>query len=377
MSQSNKVNNAKDKTLFTPGPLTTSRTVKQAMLMDLGSRDTGFIGIVKEVRRSLLDVGEVGDKGYEAVIMQGSGTFCVESVISSITPPDGKWLIVNNGAYCRRLALIASIHKIEYVSLDYAEDCKPDPNDIDNALKSDKSITHVAVVHCETTTGIINPVKEIGEIVKQHGKRYFVDAMSSFGAVPLNLYESSIDYMVSSANKCIEGVPGFSFAIARKKALLETEGYARSLSLDLLSQWKGLESNGQFRFTPPTHALLAFAQALKELKDEGGVAGRASRYRSNYDTIISGMREIGFNEYLKPEYQGYIITSFLYPEHPNFDFDRFYNLLNDKDFVIYPGKVSNADCFRIGHVGRIFDSDSRALLSAIRETLDEMGIELK
>jgi len=170
LSQSNKVNNAKDKTLFTPGPLTTSRTVKQAMLMDLGSRDTEFIRIVKEIRRSLLEVAEVEDKGYETIIMQGSGTFGVESVISSVTPPDGKWLIVNNGAYCRRIAQIASIHKIEYVSLDYAEDCRPDPNDIDNALKSDKSITHVSVVHCETTTGIINPVKEIGEIVKQHGK---------------------------------------------------------------------------------------------------------------------------------------------------------------------------------------------------------------
>jgi 2-aminoethylphosphonate-pyruvate transaminase len=182
--------------------------------------------------------------------------------------------------------------------------------------------------------------------------------------------------LVSSANKCIEGVPGFSFVIARQEVLLETEGYARSVSLDLLAQLKGLETNGQFRFTPPTHALLAFAQALEELQAEGGVAGRGARYRHNYETLVAGMRKMGFREYLNPADQGYIITSFYYPTHPNFDFNQFYERLNDKGLVIYPGKVSNADCFRIGNIGRIFESDVRALLAAIRDTLTEMEIEL-
>ena len=376
MGTKTKIVGWKDKILFTPGPLTTSRLVKQAMLRDLGSRDFDFIQLVREIRRQLLEVGQVADQGYETIIMQGSGTFGIEAVISSVTPPNGKWLVIINGAYGRRIDHIANILKIDTIPLTYDEDRKPDLKEIEAALSGNASITNVAVVHCETTTGIINPVEEIGAIVRKFGKHYFVDAMSSFGAVPLNLAEGQIDYLVSSANKCIEGVPGFNFIIARRDALLATEGYARSVSLDLLAQLQGLKANGQFRFTPPTHALLAFAQALEELNAEGGVAGRGARYKRNYETLIAGMRKMGFEEYLAPEDQGYIITSFRYPTHPNFDFDQFYERLNDKDFVIYPGKVSNADCFRIGNIGRIFESDVRGLLAAIGETLAEMGIEL-
>jgi 2-aminoethylphosphonate-pyruvate transaminase len=344
------------------------------MLRDLGSRDFEFIQLVRDIRRQLLELGEVADQGYEAIIMQGSGTFSMEAVVSSVTPPDGKWLVIINGAYGQRIDQIAKVLKIETVPLNYPEDSKPKLEEIEAALVADDSITNVAVVHCETTTGIINPVKEIGGIVKKYGKSYFVDAMSSFGAVPLNLAECEIDYLVSSANKCIEGVPGFSFVIVRKETLLSTEGHARSLCLDLLAQWKGLEANGQFRFTPPTHVLLAFAQALQELQAEGGVAGRAARYKANYETLVAGMRAMGFKEYLRPEDQGYIITSFHYPTHPNFDFNRFYELLNERDFVIYPGKVSNADCFRIGNIGRIFEADVRSLLAVIRETLVQMDV---
>jgi 2-aminoethylphosphonate-pyruvate transaminase len=244
-------------------------------------------------------------------------------------------------------------------------------------LESDPSITHVAVVHCETTTGIINPIEEYGKIAKEFNKIYFVDAMSSFGAVPLNLAESNIDYLVSSSNKCIEGVPGFSFALARRSALLQSKGYARSVSLDLLAQSEGLEANGQFRFTPPTHALRAFAQALRELEVVWGIPGRAARYRRNYETLVQGMRQLGFTEYLASDLQGYIITSFAYPRHPNFNFEQFYRHLHEKGFTIYPGKVSNADCFRIGHIGRIFEADVQALLNAIEETLVELEIKLR
>jgi 2-aminoethylphosphonate-pyruvate transaminase len=366
----------KDKVLFTPGPLTTSRTVKQAMLRDLGSRDFELIEIVSDIRRRLLELGGVADAGYEVVILQGSGTFSLEAVISSMIPPDGKLLIAINGAYGKRIAQIASVLRIDAHLLHYPEESKPDPGEITEVLEADASVSHVAVVHCETTTGIINPIKEIGAVVKDSGRRYFVDAMSSFGAVPLDLAVCGIDYLVSSANKCIEGVPGFGFVLARRDALLEAEGHARSLSLDLLAQWRGLEANGQFRFTPPTHALAAFHQALLELEAEGGVEGRAARYRANHQTLVAGMRGLGFQEYLRSEDQGYIITSFRYPEHPNFDFDQFYRRLNEQDYVIYPGKVSDADCFRIGSIGRISIADVRGLLAAIRETLLEMEIEL-
>ena len=367
----------KDKILFTPGPLTTSQTVKQAMLRDLGSRDIEFIGLVKDIRHKLVKLGQVSPDEYTAVLMQGSGTFGLEAVVSSTVPSDGKLLVIINGAYGKRLAKIASVLGIDTVTLEYPENTIPDLGEIESTLKTDSKITNVTVVHCETTTGIINPIREIGEIVAKSGGKYFVDAMSSFGAVPIDLAECNIDYLVSSANKCIEGVPGFSFVLCKLSSLKETADYARSMSFDLLGQYQGFEKNGQFRFTPPTHALVAFRQALAELDAEGGVPGRAARYGKNYETLIAGMRLMGFKEYLEPEDQGYIITSFLYPDDTNFSFEKFYESLNQKDYVIYPGKVSDADCFRVGNIGRIFEADVKALLAAIAETITEMGVKLK
>ncbi len=377
MSRSARISSAKDKTLFTPGPLTTSQTVKQSMLRDLGSRDAVFIESVRHVRQTLLAVAGVSNAtGHEVVLMQGSGTFGLESVIGSTVPPDGKLLVIINGAYGLRIARIARVLKIDIATLEYATNELPVPEDVDRILTEDDAITDVAIVHCETTTGIINPIEDIGQVVEHHEKIYFVDSMSAFGAVPIDFEKCGIDFLVSSANKCIEGVPGFSFAICRRDSLCATEGWARSMSLDLLAQWEGLEANGQFRFTPPTHAILAFQQALCELQDEGGVAGRAARYRANQESLVAGMRDLGFAEYLPPELQGSIITAFRYPNHPRFQFEEFYARLNDKGFVIYPGKVSSGDCFRIGSIGRLFESDILALLAAIRVTLSEMDIRL-
>jgi 2-aminoethylphosphonate-pyruvate transaminase len=367
----------KDKLLFTPGPLTTSATVKQAMLRDLGSRDHEFIEMVKDIRQKLVKLAHGSADDYTAILMQGSGTFGLEAVVSSAVPPQAKLLVIINGAYGKRIAKIASLLRIDTVTLDYPENKTPDLRGIESALNADPEIAMLSMVHCETTTGIMNPLKEVGTIASNAGVKYFVDAMSSFGAVPINAAECNIDYLVSSANKCVEGVPGFSFVLARLSSLKETAGYVRSLSLHLLSQYQGFEKNGQFRFTPPTHALLAFHQALAELEAEGGVDGRAERYQQNYKTLIAGMREMGFKEYLAPQDQGYIITSFLYPKDPNFSFEQFYKRLNETGYVIYPGKVSDADCFRIGNIGQIFESDIRALLAAVHEVVDKMDIKLK
>lgn len=367
----------KDKLLFTPGPLTTSRTVKQAMLRDLGSRDHEFIELVKDIRQKLVKLAHGSEDDYTAILMQGSGTFGLEAVISSAIAPNEKLLVIINGAYGKRIAKIASVLGINTVTLVYPENKTPDLREIESALESDPEIAMLSMVHCETTTGIINPLKEVGTIASNAGVKYFVDAMSSFGAVPINAAECNIDYLVSSANKCIEGVPGFSFVLARLSSLKETAGYARSLSLDLLDQYLGFEKNGQFRFTPPTHALMAFHQALTELQTEGGVDGRAERYQKNYKTLMAGMRQMGFKEYLAPQNQGYIITSFRYPQDKNFCFEKFYELLNERDFVIYPGKVSDADCFRIGTIGRVFESDIKALLTAVDEVIKKMNVKLK
>jgi 2-aminoethylphosphonate-pyruvate transaminase len=335
------------------------------------------MGLLEDIRSRLLDIGGVQKGDYESIILQGSGTYGLEAVVSSTIPPDGKLLVIINGAYGRRIAEIARVHNIDLVTLEFPENKKPDLDEIETTLQNDKDITQVAVIHCETTTGMINPIKEIGSLVERYGKIYFVDAMSSFGAVPFNLAECNIDYLVSSANKCIEGVPGFSIVLAKRESLEATEGYSRTLSFNLLAQWRGFESNGQFRFTPPTHTLIAFHQALVELELEGGVDGRAARYRSNYETLLMGMRELGFSEYLDPEDQGYIITSFRYPDQKNFVFNEFYSHLNARDYVIYPGKLSQEDCFRVGSIGRIFPSDVKALLAAVKDTLEIMQIDLQ
>lgn len=363
-----------DKLLFTPGPLTTSESVKQAMLHDLGSRDSGFIELVGEIRQRLLHLGGVDDGSYEAVLMQGSGTFAVESVVSSVIPRDGKLLVVINGAYGQRMAQIARTLAIPTETILSPEAQPIDPGQIEKVLAGDPSITHVGTIHCETTTGILNPVQEVGSVVRSLRRAFIVDAMSSFGGVPMDIRGWGIDFLISSANKCIQGAPGFGFVLARRTLLGEAEGRARSVSLDLVSQWKGMESNGQFRFTPPTHVLLAFRQALRELEAEGGIAARAARYAENNRTLIRGMRELGFEPYLAPQNQSHIITSFRYLGHVNFSFTEFYERLSDKGYVIYPGKLTNSDCFRIGTIGHIFPRDVQALLVAIQKSLEEMGI---
>lgn len=365
----------KSKRLFTPGPLTTSPTVKQAMLVDMGSRDDEFIAIVRDIRRQLLELGGVSQaQGYEAVLIQGSGTFGIESVLSSAIPPQGKLLILVNGAYGERMVQIAARHQIPTEVLRWAENQITDPAAVQAKLAQDPAITHVAIVHCETTTGILNPVEAIGQLVRAAGRIFFVDAMSSFGAIPLSLIEARIDYLVSSANKCIEGVPGFSFALVRKETLECCKGQARTVSLDLYEQWRGLEMNGQFRFTPPTHTLLAFAQALRELDAEGGVDGRAKRYQANHAALMAGMTAMGFKVYLSPEHQSWIISAFHYPNDPAFQFEDFYRRLAERGMVIYPGKLGQVACFRIGNIGRLTAVDIQELLEAVAAVLKTMNV---
>jgi 2-aminoethylphosphonate-pyruvate transaminase len=353
------------KLLFTPGPLTTSESVKAAMMRDLGSRDREFLEIVRDIRKRLLAIGGAQGGDYECVLMQGSGTFAVESVISSVIPRGGRLLVLVNGAYGRRIVQMARVHGIEVQVLESPENQKILASDVRQHLAATPGTTHVAVIHCETTTGIVNPIVEIGKAVKDAGGLYMVDAMSSFGAIPVSLANASIDFLVSSANKCIEGVPGFGFILARRAALEGTRGQARSLSLDLHAQWAGLEGDGQFRFTPPTHALLAFHQALNELDAEGGVAGRSARYQENHRVLAEGMAALGFEPYLSQEDQSCIITTYRYPADPGFSFEDFYSRLSELGFVIYPGKLSQAPCFRIGTVGRLNSEDIKGLLAAI------------
>ena len=358
--------------LFTPGPLSTSITVKEAMLHDVGSRDFEFLEAVKDIRNEVLALAHVSkDDGYECVLMQGSGTFGIESVVSSAIGEDDVLLVLVNGAYGERIVKMAVIHKLNHHALRFAEDEIVTAEAAENFLQSHPEITHVACIHSETTTGLMNPITEIGAVCKKHNKIFIVDAMSSFGGVEMDMKKMQIDFLVSSSNKCIEGVPGFAFAICKRTELERAKGQARSLSLDLYEQWKGLETNGQFRFTPPTLSIMAFRQALKELEEEGGITAREQRYKTNKKILDEGMAALGFKEYLDPSIQGHIITSFLYPDDPNFNFENFYNQLNERGFVIYPGKLSKANAFRIGNIGQIFPEDVKSLIVAIKEIWNE------
>lgn len=341
-----------------------------AAMRDLGSRDVEFINIIKEVRSGLLKTAGVSEDDWSVIPVQGSGTFGVEATLTSSVPKGKKILIVANGAYGLRMSSMMTANDIEHLVLECHDNEAPSESEVQRLLEENADITHVAMVHSETTSGIVNDVESMGKIVQGCGRSFIVDAMSSFGGIPVKL--DNIDYIVSSSNKCIEGIPGFSFCIARKAALAATEGNARSLSLDIHAQVKGLDKDGQFRFTPPCHSLLAFRQALSELELEGGVEARNARYVENQRVLNEGMDKLGFKLYLENGLQGPIISSYHYPGDKNWDFTTFYEKLNELDFVIYPGKVSKADCFRIGHIGRLFPEDTTALLGAIDSVSKEM-----
>ena len=310
--------------LLTPGPLTTTDTVKQKMMVDRCTWDDDYKAITQDIRRQLLELAYVSEKEYTVVLMQGSGTFGVESVFSSVVGDEEKVLICSNGAYGERMVAICQHARIPYLHYQQEYNKVPDAKEVARLLAEDAGITHVAMVHSETTSGILNDIEAVGKVVKEANRTFIVDAMSSFGGMEIPLADWGIDFLVSSANKCIQGVPGFSFIICRRDKLLASEGKARSLSLDLLDQWKGMEKDGKWRYTSPTHVVLAFAQALKELKAEGGIAARCKRYADNNRLLIEKMKELGFNPYIDNAHQGSIITTFFYPSGVSFQFDEFY-----------------------------------------------------
>ena len=356
--------------LLTPGPLSTSRTVREVMMRDWCTWDDDYnLGVVEKVRSALVAMA-TSQPGYTAVLMQGSGTASVEATIGTVMPEYGHLLVVDNGAYGARIAEIADYLHITHTVLDCGETQMPCTDEIDKLLTTDNSITHVAMVHCETTTGMLNPLKSVAEVVKRHKRILIIDAMSSFGGIPINVEELGIDFLISSANKCIQGVPGFGFVLARKMLLEQCKGRARSLSLDLYAQWHCMEVNhGKWRFTSPTHTVRAFAQALQELHEEGGVEQRYHRYRTNQERLVKGMTELGFHCLLPEQMHSPFITSFYSPEHPDYDFRRFYALLKKKGFVVYPGKVSDADCFRVGNIGEVYPEDISRLVNAVSESM--------
>ena len=364
---------ARDPWLLTPGPLTTSMTVKQAMLHDWGSRDQAFIAINRRLREKLVALAG-GAGSHVCVPMQGSGTFAVEAMLGCFVPAKGKLLILINGSYGKRMVKICEYYKRDFAVLEWPEDRPVEATAVEKALAADPAIGHVAVVHCETTSGVLNPIGEVAAVVAKAGRRLLIDSMSAFGALPVDAREIAFDALAASSNKCLEGVPGLGFVICRKEALEGCKGNSPSLSLDLFDQFQALEKTGQWRFTPPIHCIVAFDQAMREHEAEGGVAGRGGRYRNNCRILVEGMRKLGFETLLPDRLQAPIIVTFHMPSDPKFTFETFYDKLRERGFVIYPGKLTVADSFRIGCIGRLGEAEMKGALAAVRAVMTEMGV---
>ncbi|WP_171232363.1 2-aminoethylphosphonate--pyruvate transaminase [Ruegeria sp. HKCCA4812] len=360
--------------LLTPGPLTTSYAVKEAMLKDWGSWDDDFRAMTRELRSSLLGLLGDGADAFDCVPMQGSGSFSVEAMLASFIPPEGKALVLANGAYGQRSAQTLQYLGRDHIVLDKGDYLPPRGDEVARILADDPAITHVVAIHCETSSGILNPVEEISEATYAAGRKLLIDSMSAFGAIELRPSDIRYEAMVSSANKCIEGVPGFGFIVARKNELEAAKGNSHSLSLDVHAQWAHMNKTGQWRFTPPTHVVAAFIEALRAHTAEGGVAGRGARYTRNRDVMVAGMRELGFETLLDNRWLSPIIVTFFCPADEKFVFDRFYNLMKDKGFIIYPGKLTVVDSFRVGCIGQMDEDVMRNVVRAAKESLEEMGV---
>jgi 2-aminoethylphosphonate-pyruvate transaminase len=355
--------------LLTPGPLSTSKSVRNALLRDWCTWDADYNeDIVQNIRRRLVALASKKVDDYTAVLMQGSGSFSIEATLGTVVPQNGKLLIITNGAYGDRMGLMAKTLKINHTIYPCLEIEAPKLEILSKILGENPDITHTALVHCETSTGMLNPLAEIAKVVKEHGNVFILDAMSSFGGMPLDMADHDIDFLISSSNNCIQGVPGFAFVIAKKEELLKCEDNARSLCLDLYGQWKEMDKSGKWRYTSPTHIVRAFYQALDELEAEGGIEARYKRYCKNQQLLVNGMKELGFRSLLPKEVQSPIITSFLYP-NLNFSFDIFYKTIKKLGFILYPGKISQADTFRIGNIGEVYPKDIMKLLKVIESEI--------
>jgi 2-aminoethylphosphonate-pyruvate transaminase len=359
--------------LLTPGPLTTSLSTRSAMLMDWGSWDGAFNALTASVNRDLIDIVQA-HQDHVCVPLQGSGTFAVEAALGTLVPRSGKVLVADNGSYCKRIVRILGYLGRDAVVLSHGEQQPADPARIDAALAADSSITHVAQVHCETGTGILNPLPEIAAIVAARGRALIVDAMSSYGAIPIDARSMRFDALIAASGKCLEGVPGMGFVIARRTALERSAGNGGSLAMDLLDQWQYMQKTGQWRFTPPTHVVAALRAAIDQYQAQGGQPARLARYTENCATLVAGMRALGLRTFLPDALQAPIIVTFHSPPDPGYNFSEFYRRVRDLGFILYPGKLTAVDTFRIGCIGAIGADALRQAVAAVAATLREMGV---
>jgi 2-aminoethylphosphonate-pyruvate transaminase len=363
----------RDRILLTPGPLTTTLRTKLAMLKDWGSWDADFNAVTATLRSRLLDIVH-GHDTHVLVPLQGSGTFSVEAAVATVVPRDGHVLVPDNGAYCKRAGKLSQMMGRRATLLPVDEQQPISAAAVDAALQADASITHVILIHCETGTGVENPLQAVADVCRRHGKGLIVDAMSSFAALPIDARTTRFDALVAASGKCLEGVPGMGFVFIRKAILDGCAGNSHSLAMDLHDQHVYMGKTGQWRFTPPTHVVAALAEAVAQFVEEGGQPARLARYTDNCRTLVGGMAALGFRPFLAPEVQAPIIVTFHAPAHPAYDFKRFYAGAKARGFILYPGKLTQVETFRVGCIGAIARHEMRQAVEAVADTLREMGI---
>jgi 2-aminoethylphosphonate-pyruvate transaminase len=363
----------RDPILLTPGPLTTTLTTKAAMLRDWGSWDASFNAVTARVRERLTAIIN-GRDTHVCVPMQGSGTFSVEGAVNTLVPRDGHVLVLINGAYGKRLARLTEMMGRRLSVFETADDVQTTAADVARLLDADASMTHVGLIHCETSTGILNPLPEIADVVAKRGRSLIVDAMSSFGAIPIDAKKIPFDALIAASGKCIEGPPGMGFVFARKTVLERCAGRSTSLALDLYDQWTYMERTTQWRYTPPTHVVVAVDAALEQYIEAGGQPARYRRYAANCETLISGMTEMGFKVFLDPRIQAPIIVTFHAPADPKYAFKPFYDEVRSRGFILYPGKLTQLETFRVGCIGAIGPEEMRQAVNAVRDSLRALGI---
>ena len=364
----------RDKILLTPGPLTTTLRTKLAMLRDWGSWDSDFNAVTAKVRASLLDIIH-GHGSHVVVPLQGSGTFSVEAAVATVVPRDGHILVLDNGAYCKRAARLSQMMGRRCTQVNFADDQPVSAQVLQQQLKADPTITHVVMIHCETGAGVLNPLQAVADVCKAHGKSLIVDAMSSFAALPIDARTMQFDALIAASGKCLEGVPGMGFVFIRKEILEACAGQSQSLAMDLYDQYVYMEKTGQWRFTPPTHVVVALAEAIAQFEAEGGRADRLLRYESNCRTLLEGMSRLGFKPFLDSSVQAPIIVTFHAPSHRHYDFKAFYNAARARGFILYPGKLTQIETFRVGCIGAIGPAEMEQAVHAVELALRDLGLD--
>ena len=363
----------RDKILLTPGPLTTTLRTKLAMLRDWGSWDADFNAVTASVRKSLVAVIH-GQDSHVVVPLQGSGTFSVEAAVATLVPRDGHVLVLDNGAYCKRAAKLTTLMGRRCTVMGFDDAAQVSPAALADRLQSDRTITHVVMIHCETGAGVLNPLQAVADVCAANGKGLIVDAMSSFGAIEIDARKTRFDALVAASGKCLEGVPGMGFVFIRKTLLDECAGRSQSLAMDLHDQYVYMEKTTQWRFTPPTHVVVALAEAIAQFEAEGGQPARLARYTSNYQTLITGMKKLGFQPFLDPAIQAPIIVTFHAPADSKYDFKTFYAAARARGFILYPGKLTQIETFRVGCIGAIGPDEMEQAVHAMGLALQDMGI---